>query len=133
MKKLELPLFSSYIIVLTWFFYIDYFPNSQLAHIVPKTIVLVILIVLLALGLFVPNFRNPKSLIGRKKNLIFQIVIFGYLLILMIILALLGGYSQSGLYIGNPFILFLFFYAYSLIFYKWRKFKKEEAVESKKS
>jgi len=132
MKKIEIPLFSSYIIVLTWFFYIDYFPDSALAELVPKTAVLVVLLVLLVLGMFVPNFLNPSSVEGRKKNLIFQIVIFGYLLILMILLAVLGGYSQTGLYIGNPFILFLFMYAYSLIFYKWRKFKKEENAQNEK-
>ncbi len=77
----------------------DFFPQLNELFLVPKPLIIMLLLLILFSGFFVPRLQNNGS---QKFKFLWQVAFTSYLLGLLIVFTLLGGASQVGISLSSP-------------------------------
>lgn len=110
------------LISITMLLIFDYFPNLPLASSIPKSVLILLIIVLFMFSILFRRYINPSSLEIFK----WQVLSTLYLIFLMVLLTILGGKSTVGIAFTNVFLwIALLLVAYEL-YSQWKKVKQTD-------
>ena len=84
----------------------DFFPKLISFINIPKSILIVLILVITLIGLFM---NRPQKEDVPRFNPLWQIIVLAYFIALIMIFTLIGGISQVGLSLTNPFLWIMFF------------------------
>ncbi|PIC87159.1 hypothetical protein CSV72_04055 [Sporosarcina sp. P20a] len=84
----------------------DFFPKLISFINIPKSILIVLILVIALIGLFM---NRPQKENVPRFNPLWQIILLAYFIALIMIFTLMGGVSQVGLSLTNPFLWIMFF------------------------
>ena len=101
----------------------DYFPNLSFASSIPKSVLILLIIVLFIFSILFRRYINPSSLEIFKWQMLSTI----YLLFLMVLLTILGGKSIVGIAFTNVFLWIALLLTSYEMFSQWKKVKKSDA------
>jgi len=99
MRKSNLILMTALLAVLTVLLTYDYFPSLVQHFTIPKPLLLSLIVAILFANIIIN--RNKKD--NRKELIIYQSVSIVYSLLLLLTFTSLGGESQFGISLDNPF------------------------------
>ena len=114
-NKLNNTLLYLSIVSLLFIIVADYFPNIGINSIIGVISLLIFVL------LFILTHEKERKNLNPRKTLIIDFIFGSSLILLLIILTLLGGESQSGISLKNPIIWLLYLIA---IFSSWSNYKK---------
>lgn len=84
----------------------DFFPKLISFINIPKSILIVLILVITLIGLFM---NRPQKEDVPRFNPLWQIIVLAYFIALIMIFTLIGGISQVGLSLTTPFLWIMFF------------------------
>ena len=90
------------LIAMTLLIVYDFFPKLNGFIQIPKPVFIGFVLLTLFSGIFFN--RNNKSESSVKSDLIRQVIFTSYLIVLILVFTLLGGNSQVGISLSNPFL-----------------------------
>lgn len=77
----------------------DFFPKLNIIVTIPRSVVMLLLLLIVTLGFLVTKLRKNHS---AKSNFLWHVAFMSYLFGLILIFTLLGGTSHVGLSLSSP-------------------------------
>ncbi|MFD1928413.1 hypothetical protein ACFSFY_10150 [Sporosarcina siberiensis] len=108
------------LVLLTFLMIYDFFPKFISYIYIPKSMLLGLILLTFLIGIFMSHFDKGDS---SKVTLIWQVVSLAYLFALIMIFTLVGGVSQVGLSLTDPFLWIVFFISIFDIVKGYKKMK----------
>ncbi|MCM3709469.1 hypothetical protein [Sporosarcina luteola] len=98
----------------------DFFPELNGFFQLPKPLFLGLILTFLFAGFFINRFQEDSF---PKSDLLWQVMLTSYLLLLIIGFTLLGGESQVGISLSNPFLWIVLLITFFDIAKQYKKMK----------
>lgn len=102
----------------------DFFPELNGFIQIPKPVFIGLVLLILFSGFFL-NRNNSES--SPKSDLIRQVILTSYLIILIVVFTLLGGISQVGISLSNPFLWIVLMIT---VYEHMKQYKKMKTAQS---
>lgn len=125
MKKESISIIVSIQIAMTVLLAYDFFPGAFNLIAVPKTIILVMILLLVSISIF---FSRSKTT-TLKQTFIWQLLSTGYLLLLIVVFTMLGGVSQSEISLENPVLWIILAISMMEIFRQKKRLRSADSVK----
>lgn len=93
------------LVVLTLLLIYDFFPKLISYIYIPKSMLLGLILLTFLIGIFMSHFHKSDS---SRITLIWQVVSLAYVFALILIFTFVGGVSQVGLSLSDPFLWIVF-------------------------
>ncbi|MCM3636265.1 hypothetical protein M3152_00935 [Sporosarcina luteola] len=101
----------------------DFFPELNGFLQLSKPLLIGLILIFLFSGFFINRFQKASL----KSDLLWQVILTSYLLLLLIAYTLLGGESQVGISLSNPFLWIVLLITFFDIAKQYKKMKTAQS------
>lgn len=125
MKHKNWILFGGILLSITFLIANDFFPELNEVLQLPKPLFIGLILIFLFAGFFISRFQKASS---PKSDLLWQVLLTSYLLLVILAFTLLGGESQVGISLSNPFLWIVLLFSFFDIAKQYKKLKTAQST-----